>query len=525
MNPQSPYIASLDMYITKATNDGRVMRWQAVNSDTDKDSYAERMSYELYQNMLENIRNEIPVPEIFRNEVCSNYWCGGMPYVSISHYSDINGDAVPGEPLELYIDGDERKARLKAKGILFDNPLGHSVYRALKEDKVKNPEEKIRISIGFLDLAHKHGEDGVLFIRDSLASRCQECADGVGEKIYVKGYLVHLALTRVPVNKRTEMVLEEKSMTAKKAKTRKEDAASIIGSDLAEEIDAKNKVIRSDLLVEMSDTEDKSDDVEDKPEETETPAAPVVEVPVLTQESEAPVEPEVEKGGYTLPYGGAVSMVEARKTQEAAKEMYHVMDTFSMFQQVAWNIFDRDDVTDKKALFTKAVDEFKSMLATKALVEFSQASADVEVEDAHELQPAIDALLETIDNSTQLKSDVNEKLQAINPALQELGTAITDFVSKSVNVDSDEPAPALNDNVAEILKNLIQPIANGVNELSQRLGVLESKSTAQNVPAQQRIPSPRSMVIAPNLTQKSESSKTKPGSLRDIMNKSVGLIE
>src|SRR5688572_14543349 len=255
MNPQSPYIASLDMYITKATNDGRVMRWQAVNSDTDKDSYAERMSYELYQNMLENIRNEVPVPEIFRNEVCSSYWCGGMPYVSISHYSDINGDAVPGEPLELYIDGDERKARLKAKGILFDNPLGHSVYRALKEDKVKNPDEKIRISIGFLDLAHKHGEDGELFVRDSLVSRCQECADGVGEKIYVNGYLVHLALTRVPVNKRTEMVLEEKSMTTKKAKTRKEDAASIIGKDLAEEIDSKNKVVRSDLLIEMSEAD------------------------------------------------------------------------------------------------------------------------------------------------------------------------------------------------------------------------------------------------------------------------------
>ncbi len=505
------YFAELPMYITKATQDGRTMRWVAVNSDTQKDSYGERMSYQLYRNFEDKIKNGVPVPEIFRNEVCSDFWDGGMPYLSVSHYPDLNGDAVPGQPIELFVDGDEKDSRLKAKGILFDSPLGHSVFRSLKEDKVKNPENKIRISIGFLDLAHQHGENGNLFVRDSLLSTCQECKDGVEDKIYVDGYLVHLALTRVPVNKRTEMALEEKSMTTKAKVTRKGDAASIVGKDLAEEIDSKNKVERSDLLVEMSEAPVEETAVEPVVE-------PEVEAPVEKAETEKTPEVVEEKNldaGYSLPYGGAVSMKEAKKAQEAKAEMFHVMDMFSMFQQVAWNIIDRGDVTDKKAAFSTAVDEFKSMLAAKAMVEFSVAAP---VEE-HALQPALDALLENIDNSSVMKGSMEDKLQAINPALQLLGTAITDFVRESESV---EPTPAQDKDVAEILKNIIQPLTDSVNAVSERLGILESKSSAQSVEVKSRIPAPRSHVVPPELIQKSEET-TKPGSLRDIINKSVGI--
>lgn len=520
----NPYLAEASMYITKAVNDGKVMRWAATNSDTDPDSYKERMSMELYNSFIDNIANDIPVPEVFRNEVCSEYWDGGMPYVSVSHYSDLNGEGVPGEPIKLYVEGN----RLKAKGILFDSPLGHAVYRSLKEDKIKNPENKIRISIGFLDLAHKHGEDGELFVREGLHSICDQCESGVGDKIYVKGYLVHLALTRVPVNQRTEMVLEEKSMATNKAKkTRKEDAASIIGKDLAEEIDTKQKVTRSDLLVEMSDAEET--DVENKsPDllpasvndaEAQTEAEPVSQEEVVLESEQK--EGEVEKS-YSMPYNGATSMKDAVKARETAQEMIHVMDMFSMFQNVAWNIIDSEEVTNKKAAFANAVDEFKSMLAAKAMVEFSAVErSELTESEEHELQPAIDALLENIDNSAQLNADVPEKLQAINPALQQFGTAITDYVSKSV---SNEPAPAPNENVTEILKNLIQPLADGINTLTERLGVLESKSTAQSVEAKQRIPSPRTHSLPPNLLVKSEPA-VKPGSIRDIVNRSVGIKE
>lgn len=34
--------------------------------------------------------------------VCSDYWKGGMPYVSLAHYPDLNGEASLGEPLVIY---------------------------------------------------------------------------------------------------------------------------------------------------------------------------------------------------------------------------------------------------------------------------------------------------------------------------------------------------------------------------------------------------------------------------------------
>src|SRR5215207_3899214 len=113
------------MYITKALTDANgIMRWAAVNSDTSPDSYDERMSIELYENFIDNVLYDVPLPDKFKDAACSNYWCGkGMPYLSVSHYPDLDGSAVPGDVLELYIDGD----KLRAKGLLFDSPLGHSV--------------------------------------------------------------------------------------------------------------------------------------------------------------------------------------------------------------------------------------------------------------------------------------------------------------------------------------------------------------------------------------------------------------
>lgn len=528
---KSDLIQEFSMHITKASLSNGVMAWAATNSDTDPDSYDERMSLELYENFIYNIKSENPVPEEFKSAVCSNYWCGGMPYLSVSHYPDLNGDAVPGEPLELFVDG----KKLKAKGILFDSPLGHSVYRALKEDKYKSTEEKIRISIGFLDLAHKHGENGKVFVRDSLYSLCPECLNGIGQKIYVDGYLVHLALTRVPVNKRTEMVLEEKAEMTRK-KTRKEDAASIVGKDLAEEIEMKQKATaqRSDVLIEMSETEEETQEliaeveanVDESPEVE--PAEPQDKEPEPEGgdvQEEVVLEPDVEEKSedepMNLPYGGATSMRDAEDHMKAKEEMIHLMDMWSMFSNVAWNIFERPDIENKKAAFEKALDEFKSMLSAKAMLEFSDAVSEA---PEHDLKPVLDELVSIVDNCVVLESD-SERAEQINPALQGLGKAIADYLAKK-SVSADEPpAPEnKNDELIEQMKSLIQPLVNDVKQMSDKIGILEAKSNAQAVEVKPRIPQPRTATIPPSLVAKSEP-KTKPGSLRDIINKSVGITE
>ena len=249
-------IVEMSMRISKASynkSEASAMKWTAIDSDIDADLYDEQMSIELYRDFVDRIEKSIPVPEEFLESICENDWCGGMPYLSIAHYKAGTGLCnVPGKVESVFIDG----TRLKSKGTLYDNDMGRKVFNALREDlymKEKSADHlPVRISIGFLDLEHKHlasaGGQEFTFIRSNVGQICPLCAQGVGGKIYMKGQLVHLAMTRVPVNPRTEMGLLEKSMD--EITTKRDDAKSIIG-ELAEELEEKS--IAQDVLVVRAD--------------------------------------------------------------------------------------------------------------------------------------------------------------------------------------------------------------------------------------------------------------------------------
>lgn len=262
-NVKDSAVAVFSMSITKArfngneVNPNRRMQWRSVNSDVDSDLYEESMSTELFYDFTHRINDKIPVPEPFEEVVCEGDWCGGMPYLSIAHYKSGTGKInVPGIVDSVYVEGE----KLKSRGYCDDSDLGKAVFNALKEDIVQkksgNQEHKpVRISIGFLDLEHEHvaktGGQNFTFTRSDVGQICPLCAQGIGGKIYKKGQLIHLALTRVPVNPRTEMVaegVEEKSMD--EITTKKQDAESIIG-DLAEGLEEKS--IADDVLVVRSD--------------------------------------------------------------------------------------------------------------------------------------------------------------------------------------------------------------------------------------------------------------------------------
>lgn len=236
----------------KATQE---MRWVATASDTIEDSFKDSMTPELFQKFIDRIDKNEPAPEEFR----SDFWQGGMPYLSVSHYPDLNGIAVPGDVKQVYVDG----KYLKAKGTYRDTPLGTNCFKAICNDlyntEKANTQDKVRISIAFLDWKHKHKSNGFVFERKSLDDMCPECLVEIirGEnsgKFYLDGQLIHLAHTRVPVNKRTDIAPDmevERAMT-----TRKDDAASIVGDELAEELDKEAKVVgKSEALVEMSEGE------------------------------------------------------------------------------------------------------------------------------------------------------------------------------------------------------------------------------------------------------------------------------
>ena len=251
-------IVEMSMRISKASynkSESAPMRWTAIDSDDDWDLYEERMSIDLYRDFVDRIEKGIPVPEPFADAICEHDWCGGMPYLSIAHFkAGTDKMNVPGSVESVFIDG----TRLKSKGTLLDNEMGRRTFNALREDlymKEKSVDHKpVRISIGFLDLEHKHtaqqGGQEFTFTRSSVGQICPLCAQGIGGKIYMKGQLIHLAMTRVPVNPRTEMSITEKSMD--EITTKKQDAASIIGEDLADSLEEKS--IASGILVVRADS-------------------------------------------------------------------------------------------------------------------------------------------------------------------------------------------------------------------------------------------------------------------------------
>lgn len=255
---------SFYLTITKANYDKSTGKYKfsAVASDTDYDSYMERMSLALFNDFIARAKRKEAPPEKFR----SNFWSGGNPYLSVAHYFDLEGKGAAGQVTSMAIDGNE----LKAWGEFSDTPLGKAAYLAVKKSLNDSPtaeddsQKKIRISIAFLDYGHQHGQNPPFYRKTGTNVRCPYCEKGVGDVQYLRGLLIHLALTRVPVNERTDIIGGTEVMKSmSKIQTRKDDAASIVGEELAGELEKES------LLVGKSET-DQDEMVVIKSEETVT---------------------------------------------------------------------------------------------------------------------------------------------------------------------------------------------------------------------------------------------------------------
>lgn len=463
----SDLIQEFPLFISKSSLQDGEMRWAAVNSDTGKDLYGEKMTLGLYQKMLTRIEQELPPPEEFRSMVCSEYWCGGIPYVSIAHYSDGNGKAVPGETLEIFIDGNQ----LKAKGILYDTPLGRAVWKSLKEDELnyKNQvdAERIRISIAFLDLAHKHGDNGAIFVRESLKSVCPECQKGAGNKIYVDGYLVHLALTRKPVNPRTIIQAEDNAMAKKSIVTRKDDALSIVQDEsLVEEVVEAALTSKSDALVEMSDT-------------------PVVKE---SKKMDSPKEDEED------PKDMEEDKMEKEESKTGKKKCS----------------LTEDDLVSIRSIVAELLPKETPMAEKSEVVEKSA------------LDLATDDLYTSVNTALGMKGvTLEQRLESINPALQEVGNAITALVRESLGQAA--PTPVSNDQ--SMILEALSTLTSKIDGFSQELALVKEKSLVPSAPVQNRVPVPRS--IQPQLVTQSQTQQpaSNPNSVRNLVRRSVGIQE
>lgn len=222
--------ALVEMVITKAVlSDDGVPRWQAVASDTGVDKAGDQTTLALYQDWIERAmtgQSEDWLPE------------PRMPFLGLSHYPDLGGFGEGGYTEAMFIDGKQFKVR---GGFYNDkkHPLGIPLFNAIRQERamVKRGEQvddPIRISAAWFDVQHSHGD--FIFTRKSMYDKCPMCEQGAGNKTFLKGQVDHWAATRVPINGRTSIGLEEKAMP----KTRRQDAATIIADDeLVAEMDLR----------------------------------------------------------------------------------------------------------------------------------------------------------------------------------------------------------------------------------------------------------------------------------------------
>ena len=477
-------ITDFSLTITKATYDKVTgeRRWAGTLSDTAKDSYGEKMSLQLFQDFINHITNGDPIPDPFQTD----YYKGGMPYVSLAHYPDLNGKAVLGDTTDLYVDGKQ----LKAKGTFNDTPLGRAAFNAVCKslyDNTEKDKQPVRLSIGFLDMGHAHGDQE--FIRNSITDVCPMCLKGFGDKEYRSGYLIHEALTRVPVNPRTEIVAEVNKSMADEIKTRLDDATSIVGEELAKEVEkeASTMVGKSDVLVIKAE---------------ETPASVEVEKTISLDANGAIVGDVLHPSG--MPNTQADSpedMADKVKEQQETMIPAWATDILNMLRQLM------GQKSPESGVYTKD-------------------STVEEIMAIHPLQTYIDELTSVYTKCCSNKEmDKTQKLQSIQEAFSKLGEGI----KKGIAELPDYPQPEIStemkssvmiaEAVSKAVATQLQPLVDQVSLITQQMGTERgTRSVAASIPQRRS--------IDPTLVQQSQLQAPGPKSvtpkLHDLIQKTLG---
>jgi len=174
-----------------------------------------------------------------------------------------------------------------------------------------------------------------------------------------------------------------------------------------------------------------------------------------------------------LPYGGAISLADAMAAQEAQEEMWRISSVWAIFRDVVWNILDRADVEDKKGALSAAVDEFKGALTAKSML----------MEQPDSLFTKIRSLYDNVVAARALTAGEQEKHQAVQPALDEVGAAIVAELKPAAS-QAEEPKELDINKVKSLIAESLAPI-------SDQLAVIAARLARPSEP--KAVPVPRSM--------------------------------
>lgn len=464
--PMRSQVPRVHLFITRVSENPQTgrRRWYAKASGVQWDKYQERMSVDLFKDFIKRAESREKPPEQFT----SRAWSGGLPYLGIAHYLDLEGFGIVGATEAIWVDGNV----FKAKGEFDENEMAVRAYEAIKRDIENNvpDDDRIRISIAFVDWSHKHEGYGV-FRRRSLLERCQLCERGVGGKTYLAGHLVHLALTRRPAYIDTEIRLEERAMTD----GRLMDASSIVGDDMAEELEKRQQELvgRSTaehapgVLVVKEYPEDEEEEMmegdEAPPRKGKRDKAPPPppppppgkpkskkgmdeeEVPEeqLDEEEEEEVQRRMGKKKkrregeevYASDLDGALSLDEAEAFLERTNTR-PLGDAWGVLAQVLLNQADSYQTQELPEVFRATLGDFQrrlDMLALRAVLDVQRRLSDGGIPmtqktdqgaATHPLDETLTALKAAYDNALAEAGTLEERSAILQPAIDELALEI-----------------------------------------------------------------------------------------------------
>ena len=528
-------LSEFSLYISRASFDKATqhMNWFAVASDTGDDSFQDNMTESLFDDFVNRIKTEELPPEKYR----SSFWSGGMPYMSLSHYPDLEGKAVPGKPERVYRDGN----RLKADGYFLDTPLGRACFRSICNDlynqEKSKVDEPVRISIAFLDYSHRHKSSGYVFERSEDEPVCMECVkehfDKTGEGLeFLKGHLIHLALTRVPANVRT--LIEPMEVDKMAINTRKEDALAIVGEDeevqnLVEEIAEEASMVGKSELVIKS---------EDEIEPMLVEEAKYPDSDFLVVEADGKQHLQVKRNGkpdHNLmaaaraaltsnfrghAYGGPnkagalkklKSLYKSEGMDWEKKSMADEVETQAEEEAVVETVNEEVVVEDKTDKILDAISEMKSLFTKPEPV-------------AHPLDAMIEALKSAYDEVIKIEGSADEKLTSLQEPFNAFSQAIIEQVRSTVPVEHvvEAKSEVSEEAVINAVMQKLEPKFEEMKSLLMRGVPAQEKQEQPNGLSVGELVHRRSFMPKNNVTQETlQKSKNGLYSIRDVVEKTT----
>ncbi len=515
------------MFITKVSTDEQtgVKRFFATASGVKFDKFEERMSVELFSDFIRRINDREEVPGIY----ASKAWNGGLPYLSVAHYLDLGGDGIAGVAEKVWIDGDI----LKAKGVFADTLVGNAVFESIDKDIKNNvpDNERVRISIAFLDWGHAHEGEGD-FTRKSLLERCEMCDQKIKGKIYKSGQLIHLAVTRIPAYEETAIQLTERAMS-----TQNEDAESIVGEEEAKKLAEKNKAIvgRSDaenidpaaIVTKKGHLDKEDEDEKDIPDDDSE-----------EEEDEKKKKKSAKAQVDLKSLGGAKTIEGAEAYLEKHSAGLDILTPEEVLSQVVVNISKPKNETAIRKAIADYGQRF-DILAVKTLAEMGNLISDTKTlggtqvmeevnstvspeGDAHPLDVFFDTFKVKYEEALATPLTGGERVKMLQKDYEDLGKGIHEVVNPTTEAGN---AADMERAVQEALQPFETRFATLEVLLTQLVGAKNGESTKALKPARRSaVPSSQNIATAAVATRNiNEAPVEKRSKLTQTIRASVGI--